>query len=100
MHRQWSSLEGLGKRNGGGRIVKDLFNVLCLIFIMQISIHYTMKNFTYVFDKYQWFFLKDFIYLFERERKRVQLWGGTEGEGQVDSTPRVEPNSGLDLMTL
>ena len=44
------------------------------------------------------FLKKDFIYSFMRER--VQVGGGTEGEGQVDSMLSVEPKAGLCLTTL
>ena len=46
-------------------------------------------------------FLK--IYLFERERKKeYEQKGGAEGEreSQADSSPRKEPNAGLELTTL
>lgn len=39
------------------------------------------------------FFLKDFLFIRERER-------GTEGEGQADSMLGIEPDVGLDLRTL
>ena len=44
------------------------------------------------------YIFKDFIYLYERERQRME--GGTEEEGQADSQLSVEPDKGLDPRTL
>jgi len=45
-------------------------------------------------------FLKKTIYLRARERQESVSRGGTEGEGQTDSTLSMEPDAGLDSMTL
>ena len=46
---------------------------------------------------FDFIFFKDFIYLFERksESKREHKWGGgREGEGEADSPPSREDDSG------
>ena len=47
-------------------------------------------------------FLKDFIYLFdrERERERAQAGGAAETEGEAGSLLSREPDAGLDSRTL
>lgn len=39
------------------------------------------------------------IYVFERERRNMS-GGRGEGDSQADSVPSLEPDAGLDLMTL
>ena len=44
-------------------------------------------------------FLKDIIYLFERERERKRTQAGGGAEGKADSLLNVELNAGLDPRT-
>ena len=45
-------------------------------------------------------FLKDFIYLFDRQRSQVGREAGREREGEADSLLTREPDVGLDPSTL
>jgi len=42
---------------------------------------------------------KDFIYSFEKERKRAWAVGGAEGKGEADSPMSVEPDTKLNPRT-
>lgn len=47
-------------------------------------------------------FLKDLLYLFDREREHAQVRGAAEGEGEGEAGSPLsrEPNVGLDPRTL
>ena len=52
---------------------------------------------SYIFNPVM-LFLKDFIYLFEKERE-YEWEGGAEGEEEADSAPSREPDAELDPRT-
>lgn len=62
---------------------------------------YQLPNYIYVYVLSIFFFLKDFIYLFERETGRAEAGGGAkeEGKGQADCPWSTEP-AGLNPRTL
>ena len=68
----------------------NLFNLKCSSF----SRLYVFLNF---FIKH---IFKDFIYLFERERREHKWCRRGEGEGEVDYLLSREPDAGLDPRTL
>ena len=47
-----------------------------------------------------YFFFKDFIYLFDTEREHTRVKQQAEGEGEADAPLNGEPDTGLDPRTL
>ena len=54
--------------------------------------HYTEALFIF-------YFLQDFIYLFDRESERTQAGGAAEGEGEAGFPLSKKPDMGLDPRT-
>ena len=53
-----------------------------------------------LFQVEHFFFFKDFIYLFDRERGEHKQGAGAKGEGEARSPLSREPDMGLDPRTL
>jgi len=62
--------------------------------IFPLSLHYTCKPHLVNYLLFPSFFLKDFIYLFDRERESAQAGGEAEAEGEADSPLSKEPRVG------
>lgn len=78
---------------------KILNSFLLKFYIYECEVFWLRKNVL----RYVLLFLKDFIFFnlfWEREREKAQAREGAEGEKQVVSLLSVEPNAGLDSITL
>ena len=67
---------------------------MCLLAICMSSLE---KCFAHVFCLFLFFFFKDFIYVFDREKEHNQ--GERQAEGEGGSPLSKEPDEGLDPRT-